>query len=136
VTRAELVEVLTAERYTPRSDTSTERRARMAWFKVDDNLTFHPKAVMAGNAALGMWVRAGSWAAQQLTDGYVPLDMARSLGTTRQARSLTDSGLWIPCGNGYEFHQWTERQPLRKDVEAKRAAGAERLRRWREEHSD
>jgi hypothetical protein len=105
----------------------------MTWFQVDDNLAFHPKAIMAGNAALGMWVRAGSWAAQQLTDGYVPLDMARSLGTTAQARKLTDSGLWLPCGSGYEFHQWAERQLSRKDVEEKRRRNAERMREWRKE---
>jgi hypothetical protein len=109
------------------------------WFKVDDNLAFHPKAIMAGNAALGLWVRAGSWGAQQLTDGYIPLDMARSLGTPSQTGRLVTSGLWIPRDNGYEFHQWAERQPLRKDVEAKRAANAERLRKWRDaqrEHDD
>jgi hypothetical protein len=106
----------------------------MTWFKVDDNLAFHPKAIMAGNAALGMWVRAGSWAAQQLTDGYVPADMARSLGTPGQARRLTDSGLWLPCGKGFEFHQWEERQWSRKDVEERRRKNAERLAKWREEH--
>jgi hypothetical protein len=108
----------------------------VTWFLVDDNLAFHPKAIMAGNAALGMWVRAGSWAGQQLTDGYIPLDMARSLGSPAQARKLTDAGLWLPCGTGYEFHQWAERQPLRKDVEEKRRKNAERLREWREKQSD
>jgi hypothetical protein len=104
----------------------------MPWFKVDDNLAFHPKAVMAQNPALGLWVRAGSWAAQQLSDGFIPGNIARSLGTKAQADRLITAGLWLPCGSGYEFHQWTERQPTRKDVERRRAAGAERLRKWRE----
>jgi hypothetical protein len=106
----------------------------MPWFKVDDNLAFHPKAILAGNPALGLWVRAGSYIAQQLTDGFIPSDIARSLGTKAQADKLITAGLWLPCGNGYEFHQWTERQPTRKDVEKRRAANAERIRKWREEH--
>ena len=108
----------------------------MTWFKVEDNLAFHPKAIMAGNPALGLWVRAGSYVAQQLTDGFIPGDIARGLGTKAQADKLITAGLWLPCGSGYEFHQWTERQPTRKDVEKRRAATAERLRKWREEHAD
>jgi hypothetical protein len=107
----------------------------VAWFKVDDNLAFHPKVVAAGNPAMGLWVRAGSWVAHQLTDGYIPADVARSLGTTSQADKLVSSGLWLPCGKGFEFHQWAERQPLRGDVEKKRRANAERLRKWREERN-
>jgi hypothetical protein len=106
----------------------------VAWFKVDDNFAFHPKATLAGNPALGLWVRAGSYAAHQLTDGFVPGDVARSLGTKAQAERLITAGLWLPSGSGYEFHQWSERQPTRKEVEERRKAGAERLRRWREEH--
>jgi hypothetical protein len=108
----------------------------MTWFLVSDDLAFHPKAIMAGNAALGMWVRAGSWAGQQLTDGFVPTDMARSLGTPAQARRLTDSGLWLPAGDGYAFHQWDERQPTKEEVEARRRKNAERLAKWREKHSE
>jgi hypothetical protein len=103
---------------------------------VDDNLAFHPKAILAQNPALGLWVRAGSWAAQQLSDGFVPREIARSLGTPSQIDRLITAGLWLPCGQGYEFHQWADRQLLRKDVEEKRAANAERIRKWREARRD
>lgn len=33
----------------------------MSWFKVDDHLAFHRKTLAAGNEAMGLWVRAGSW---------------------------------------------------------------------------
>ena len=33
----------------------------MPWFNVDDGFAFHRKAVRAGNAAIGLWTRAGSW---------------------------------------------------------------------------
>ena len=41
----------------------------MTWFRVDDTLAMHPKVYAAGNAAMGLWVRAGAWSMQQLTDG-------------------------------------------------------------------
>jgi hypothetical protein len=105
----------------------------MTWFKVDDNLAFHPKTLAAGNAAIGLWVRAGSWSAQQLSDGYVPADIVRSMAAAPQAERLVSAGLWVPYGGGFQFHQWTERQPTRGDVEKRRRAGAERLRQWREQ---
>jgi len=103
----------------------------VTWFKVDDNLAFHPKALIAGNPALGLWVRAGSWSSQQLSDGFIPGDIARSLGTKGQADRLITAGLWLPTGTGYEFHQWAERQPTRKDIEERRQANAERIKEWR-----
>lgn len=108
----------------------------MTWFRVDDNLTFHPKAVAAGNTALGLWVRAGSWSAFQLTDGRVPEDIALSIGTRVQADRLVKAGLWVPNGSGWMFHEWEERQPTKADVLARRKAGAERLREWRKRRDE
>jgi hypothetical protein len=98
------------------------------WFKVDDNLAFHPKAVAAGNAAMGLWVRAGSWSAQQLTDGYVPAHMIASLGSPAQAKRLCEVGLWLEDSGGYRFHQWAEpgRQPTRAEVEDRRESDRKR----------
>jgi len=104
----------------------------MTWFKVDDNLTFHPKVLAAGNTAMGMWVRAGSWSAQQLSDGLLPWSVVSRIGRRREAEALVTAGLWVPVLDGYAFHEWDHRQPSRADVEATRRAGAERLRRWRE----
>ncbi len=103
----------------------------MPWFKVDDQLAFHRKALMAGNAAMGLWVRAGSWAAQQLTDGIIPDDLLSSLGSRYQADRLVKAGLWEREPGGYRFVNWHEWQPTRAEVEKRRADGAERLRQWR-----
>jgi len=107
----------------------------MPWFNVDDGFAFHHKAVKAGNAAIGLWTRAGSWCAQQLTDGYVPAEMVDVFGTPAQARRLVAAGLWHTVEGGYRFHQWTEngRNPTRKEVEKKRQAESDRKARWREE---
>jgi hypothetical protein len=105
----------------------------MTWFKVDDSLAFHRKVVAAGNAAMGLWVRAGSWCAQQLTDGFVPDHMIPILGTPAQASRLVRVGLWITVPGGCQFHEWNEkgRQPTAQSVREEREKSAERQAKWR-----
>ena len=104
----------------------------MPWFKVDDTFPHHAKVLAAGNAAVGLWTRAGAWSMQQLTDGFVPQHVARTLGTPGEAKRLVDVGLWLRVEGGYEFHQWDQRQPSREKVEAERHAATERQRHARE----
>jgi hypothetical protein len=111
----------------------------VTWFKVDDNLAFHPKVIAAGNLAMGLWVRAGSWAAQQLTDGFVPAAMIGALGgTDEDAGTLVQVGLWEVEPGGWRFHEWSTngRQPTRAQVEDRRAKTAERVAAWRSKRSD
>lgn len=104
----------------------------MPWFKVDDTLTFHTKVMDAGNAAMGLWTRAGAWSMQQLTDGFIPKTIAYQIGTKSQCQRLIDAGLWMQKDDGYMFHEWDQRQPSRARLEADREANAERLRKWRD----
>lgn len=108
----------------------------MTWFKVDDNLPHHRKVMAAGNAAMGLWVRAGALCAQQLTDGIVTREMLRSVGTDAQARRLVAAGLWREHAEGFQFHEWSERQPTKNEVKEERAKAAERQRNWRERNSN
>lgn len=102
------------------------------WFKVDDNLALHPKVIAAGNAAMGLWVRAGAYCAQQLTDGFVPDHIVTALGGTRnQVRKLVEVGLWSKAKGGYLFHDWASYQPTKADVIAERERNKERQARWR-----
>jgi hypothetical protein len=94
----------------------------MTWFKVDDTFAFHSKTVEAGNAAIGLWTRAGAWSSQQLTDGKIPTSIARQLGSKREADRLVDVGLWFAEPDGYRFWQWAERNPIQADVKAAREA--------------
>lgn len=100
----------------------------MAWFKVDDTLAFHDKVVAAGNEAMGLWVRAGAWCSQMLTDGIVPSHMVAALGTTEQAETLASVGLWEEHAKGYAFHGWDEYQFTREEIEAKRKYERDRKR--------
>lgn len=100
----------------------------MTWFKVDDKLAFHPKAVAAGNSAMGLWIRAGAWSADQLTDGHIPKTIVTSLGgKPADTKRLIAAGLWIEEPNGYRMHDWHHYQPLREEAETvitgKRAGG-------------
>ncbi len=97
----------------------------MTWFKVDDKLHSHPKVEQAGVAAMGLWVIAGSWSADQLTDGVVSVErISRLCGDRRQAhllaRSLVRAGLWVEVEGGFKFHEWHEHQPTAEAVKAEK----------------
>jgi hypothetical protein len=115
----------------------------MPWFVVDDNAYSHPKLIAAGNAALGLWLRAGSYAAQHLTDGIVPAAVVRMCsGTTAQVRRLVQAGLWHehghscphpkcvqPAPGDYYMHDYlAPYNPSRADVLARRERVADKKR--------
>lgn len=91
----------------------------MTWFKVDDKFAMHPKAMMAGNAALGLWVRAGSWSAAHLTDGWIPNKLLASLGGSKtSANTLVKARLWDSEPGGFRFRDWHDYQPSAVDVKS------------------
>lgn len=83
----------------------------MAWGKVDDKLAFHPKVIVAGNEAMGLWVRALSYCCDHLTDGFVSDGIVAALGGEPVASKLEEAGLWIRVEAGFEFKDWAEFQP-------------------------
>ncbi|MEU1800832.1 hypothetical protein [Streptomyces sp. NPDC019937] len=115
----------------------------MSWFKIDDGFHCHPKVFAAGTPAVGLYVRCGSWAAQQVTDGVIPKHVAKMYGTPRMIKALVDAGLWHQRGhncpscaevdaNSYVIHQYLEKNPSRAETDAARKAKSERQQRWRE----
>lgn len=115
----------------------------MAWFKIDDGFHCHTKVFAAGTPAVGLYVRCGSWAAQQVTDGVVPRHVAKMYGTPRMIKALVDAGLWHQKGHGcdscpqldgnsYVIHQYLEKNPSRAETDVARKAKSERQQRWRE----
>lgn len=85
----------------------------MPWFKVDDQFWSHPKVVELSADAVALWVRAGSYAAQHLTDGIVTYGIVRMLGADRDAATeLTNACLWDQRdGRTWVFHDWEDYQP-------------------------
>jgi len=121
----------------------------MPWFKVDDGFWSHPKVIELEPSSVALWVRAGSYCAQHLTDGFISRSVVRILGhLPSDADALVEAGLWDgkPDGKpvGYMFHDWGNYQPpsvatkekrdelSRKRAEAgRKGAGA----RWSQEAS-
>jgi len=98
----------------------------VGWFKVDDQLAFHAKSVMAGNSAMGLWVRAGSWSSAQLTDGFIPTHMANAMANAMakpcDPDALVLAGFWNEVEGGFQFHEWQDFQPSAETEKAKRKA--------------
>jgi hypothetical protein len=120
----------------------------MPWFNVDDKAHSHRKIMKAGNAAVGLWARCGSYVAQHLTDGVVPGEVAEMYGTAPQITKLVKVGLWHPHGHvcpscpqpaegDFYMHDYaTSGNPLRAEVEQRRQRAAEKKRRQRGGGSD
>lgn len=105
----------------------------MPWFKVDDGFAFHRKVITAGNKAVGLWVRAGSWSAHQLTDGHVPNDVIAALGGTwEDADRLVGVELWDAVEDGFQFRGWHDYQPSRESVIEERERARKRKQAWRD----
>lgn len=97
----------------------------MPWFRVDDGFATHPKVLATSLEARGLWVTAGSWSSAHLTDGAVPRHVLLSLGgTPTLAEELVTAGLWRRRRDGYVFHDWSSKNPSRKEVEAMRGKKA------------
>lgn len=105
----------------------------MVWFRIDDGFYDHPKVWDASDSAIALWTRAGSWAARNLTDGFVPSGLlARFCGAPEQAsRELVDRGLWTPARGGFRYHDWDEYNPDSDTVRQKRDDAKIRMRNLR-----
>ena len=109
----------------------------MPWFKVDDKLHDHRKARAAGVSAMGLWTLAGSWAADNVTDGFVPDSVCSRWDRSyrKLADALVAAGLWyvgeLDGEAGWWFHDWKEMQPSRAEVLTKRAEARDRMARLR-----
>lgn len=116
----------------------------MTWFKVDDGFYDHPKvkSLPRGNVRKGaifLWNQAGSWCCRYLKDGFVPLYQLDELGAAvKDAEALVGVDLWhapghqcrdcppVPTGQ-FLFHQWSDYQPTREQVEAEKKAARDRM---------
>lgn len=96
----------------------------MSWFKVDDKLHSHPKWLDLSKSARSLWVTAGSWAADQCTDGLIPRHVLTRLdGRPTDAADLVRVGLWETHPDGWSFHDWSLYQPDAASEIVRRDAG-------------
>lgn len=102
----------------------------MVWFKNDDAFWRHRKIRKLGKdklPAVGLWQLAGTWCADNTTDGFVPCEQVEEWDPRlRYAKRLVDVALWHEAEHdgeaGYQFHDWAEYQPTKASIEAEREA--------------
>ncbi|WP_327074403.1 hypothetical protein OG196_31670 [Kitasatospora purpeofusca] len=115
----------------------------MPWFAVGDSTYDHPKALAAGNAAMGLWLRCGAYASAHLTDGVIPGAVAAKNGTATQIRKLLASGLWHTARHScaacpqvrdgdFVMHDYLDANPSRQQVQDRRRRAAEKKRQQRD----
>lgn len=118
----------------------------MTWFKLDDawwrsrkirKLGRRRVEVSAQVAGAGVWSLAGDWAADNLTDGFVPWEVVEDWDPEHDiAARLIEVGFWFEseCDGepGVQFHNWAEWQPTKEQVTQRRKADADRRARWRD----
>jgi hypothetical protein len=116
----------------------------MPWFKIDDTFYRHRKVRKLGSekiSAIGLWGLAGTWCAENLTDGFVPRSEVVAWDSRfRYAKRLVDVGLWEVADEdgepGWQFHDWAQYQPKGEDVEADREAWRQKKAAWRKKQKD
>jgi len=128
----------------------------MSWVKLDDGFSEHPKIARIG--AFGAWlqIQALCYANRNLTDGFLPLDVAEGfvrrgvvmvdeqhrrweLGQAcgMQGRDLSEfdwlclmveAHVWEDAPGGFRIHDYKDYQPTRDEVLAERARWAKNQR--------
>jgi hypothetical protein len=98
----------------------------MSWAAVDDRLHADPRRYKAGLPAMGVYLVARSWIADQLTDGYIPGEAAMSLSGGRQELidRLVAAGFWKLAEGGYTDVDCLDQNLPRAEILARKAARA------------
>jgi hypothetical protein len=122
----------------------------MAWVRIDDQFTDHPKAAHAGPLGIAMQVAGLCYCNRYLTDGFIPLAIAPRLldftgiaegephdVDTKQVNGyamewmyvverLEKAGMWEVVDGGWLIHDYLEYNPSREEMQAKRAEVSEK----------
>jgi len=106
----------------------------MAYFQMDDGTDTELRVLQAGTAAFGLYARCGVWAARNLTDGFVPEQIAALYGTREWIEKLVASGLWTLEDGGFGMPDYLESHGNKtaEVVRKRRADAAARQQKLRE----
>lgn len=98
----------------------------MSWVKLDDRFFDNPKVAALSDGAQLAYLKAVTYCARELTDGYVPVKKAREYATARMIKELAP-GLWEPTEGGFVVHDYLDYNPTRAQVQAEREAAKRRM---------
>lgn len=97
----------------------------MSWFRLDDKFHSNQKVIAARNAAVGLYVRCGTWSADQGTEGRIPSHVALMFGTKAEIARVSAAGLWQPTDYGYLIRDYLEYNLSNDEVGERREKRAE-----------
>lgn len=80
----------------------------MSWGNLDDQSTFHPKVLKAGNGAWGAMCRMIAWSKAHGTNGEIPGSVARMIATGEELDSAFEAGLLETRPDGYAIHDFLD----------------------------
>ena len=98
----------------------------MAWVRIEDTVTEHPKHLRAGPMACWLWVCGLAYCQRQLTDGFIPLAAVPMLGVTGAARALklanvlVEVGLFDQADGGFAVHDYLDFNDTREQAIVRR----------------
>lgn len=104
----------------------------MSYAQIDDQMTFNPKIIAAGNEAVGAWARMLSYCSAHQTDGLVPGQVAQMVAGADVLARLVAVGLLDADGSDYRVHDYLDWNISKADWKRKQAQEQERKRRYLE----
>lgn len=109
----------------------------MIFAGIDVNIIGHEKALLAGVEAFGLWAWGMCYAQLYETNGRLPrVAVLTAMGGRRNevhAKRLVEVGLWLSCEDGsWAIFNYGKKNQTAEEIQAKKAASADRARRWRE----
>lgn len=125
----------------------------MTWVRVDDAFYDHEKFATVTALGIAMWVTGLAYCNRNLTDGFIPLNKAKTLvncdglgvlyGMSGEdatplhgADELVAAGLWAAEDMGFRVVDYLDYQPSKERIKADRQANAMRQAKWRESNGD
>lgn len=97
----------------------------MAWIRLDDNISDHPKFVQAGPHASWLWVCCLAYCQRYLTDGFVPLRALPGLSGVRNPKKLAAQLVAVrllePAEDGFTVHDYLVYNASAAEVKADKA---------------
>jgi hypothetical protein len=106
------------------------------WVRLDVDYFHNPKVLAARRDGRDLHLASICWVGSPLTDGRIPAQVIPAIlhdaGVKQRAVDLAvDAGLWVPNGNGFHLHDFTEMNGTRADVEREREGWRRRQQRRR-----
>ncbi len=94
----------------------------MTWTVIDDGFPFHPKVMLAGNEAIGAFVRMLAWSNRGGTDGVIPGAIALVFAGRDVLDVLVRVGLLEIHNDGWIIHDFHDFQQPSAEWKAKQKA--------------